>query len=165
MSASFEIETPDHFTTGAVGPPGQRVFYVQARQGETVLTLKAEKEQVRVLGVYLTRLLDKLAGGGVEAAAGPELLDPAEPAWAIAALEVGWDDARERVVIVATELREEEDAEAATARFAITRAQAAAFAARAETLMTTGRPICPMCSAPMDPAGHVCPRANGHATR
>jgi hypothetical protein len=31
VSASFEFDGPDHFTAGAMGPPGQRVFYLQAR--------------------------------------------------------------------------------------------------------------------------------------
>jgi uncharacterized repeat protein (TIGR03847 family) len=48
------------------------------------------------------------------------------------------------------------------ARFRITRAQAAAFVERAQELMKAGRPTCPVCSRPMDPEGHVCPRANGH---
>ena len=47
VSASFELDAPDHFTAGAVGPPGQRVFYLQAREGGTLVTLKCEKEQVR----------------------------------------------------------------------------------------------------------------------
>jgi hypothetical protein len=32
MSDSFELDAPDTFTVGAVGPPGERVFYLQARQ-------------------------------------------------------------------------------------------------------------------------------------
>jgi hypothetical protein len=27
-----------------------------------------------------------------------------------------------------------------------------------------GRPICPLCGAPIEASGHVCPRSNGHAT-
>ncbi|RPH85352.1 MAG: DUF3090 family protein, partial [Candidatus Rokuibacteriota bacterium] len=39
MSASFQLEAPDHFTAGAVGSPGQRVFYLQAREADTMVTL------------------------------------------------------------------------------------------------------------------------------
>ena len=49
MSTSFEFVAPDHFTAGAVGPPGQRVFYLQSREKGTLITLKSEKEQVRAL--------------------------------------------------------------------------------------------------------------------
>jgi uncharacterized repeat protein (TIGR03847 family) len=161
MSESFELPKPEHFTCGTVGEPGQRVFFIQARQGRRLVTLKSEKEQVRALGEYLAQLLDKLpAGTGVKL---PEaaLVEPIEPAWPIASIGLGYDDDTKRIVIVATAVVEDEGEEAATARFAVTREQAAAFIARAEMLMKGGRAICPMCSQPKDP-GHVCPRSNGH---
>ena len=43
MSSSFEIPEVDHLTAGAVGPPGQRVFYLQAGHGEQVVSLRLEK--------------------------------------------------------------------------------------------------------------------------
>lgn len=38
---------------------------------------------------------------------------------------------------------------------------ARAFASRALALVAAGRPPCPLCSAPLDPQGHICPRKNG----
>jgi len=35
------------------------------------------------------------------------------------------------------------------------------FASRAETVVSAGRPPCPFCGQPLDPEGHLCPRANG----
>jgi len=162
MSESFELRAPEHFTCGTVGAPGERVFYIQARQGRRLVTLKSEKEQVRALGEYLAELLDKLpAGTGVKL---PEaaLLEPIEPAWPIASIGLGYEDATRRIVIVATAAVEEEGDEAPTAKFCVTREQAAAFVSRAQTLMKGGRAICPMCSQPKNPDGHVCPRSNGH---
>jgi uncharacterized repeat protein (TIGR03847 family) len=162
MSESFELLTPEHFTCGTVGAPGERVFYVQARQGRQLLTLKSEKEQVRALAEYLAQMLEKLpAGTGVKL---PDagLVEPVDPAWAIASIGLGYDEPTERIVIVATAVVEDEGEEAPTARLAVTREQAAAFVARAELLMKGGRAICPMCSQPKDPGGHVCPRSNGH---
>jgi uncharacterized repeat protein (TIGR03847 family) len=162
MSESFELPKPEHFTCGTVGEPGQRVFFIQARQGRRLVTLKSEKEQVRVLGEYLAEILDKLpAGSGVKL---PDagLVEPVEAAWPIGSIGLGYDEDTKRIVIVATAVVEEEGAEAPTAKFAVTREQAAAFIARADTLMKGGRAICPMCSQPKDPAGHVCPRSNGH---
>jgi uncharacterized repeat protein (TIGR03847 family) len=162
MSESFELRAPEHFTCGTVGAPGERVFYIQARQGRRLVTLKSEKEQVRALGEYLAELLDKLpAGTGVKL---PEaaLLEPIEPAWPIASIGLGYEDATRRIVIVATAMVEEEGDEAPTAKFSVTREQAAAFVSRAQTLMKGGRAICPLCSQPKNPDGHVCPRSNGH---
>lgn len=162
MSRSFELPTPEHFTCGTVGAPGERVFYIQARQGRRLVTLKSEKEQVRALGEYLAELLDKLpAGSGVKLAE-TALVEPIDPAWPIASIGLGYDDDTGRIVIVATAVEEDEGVEAPTAKFAVTREQAAAFVTRAQALMKGGRAICPMCSQPKDPGGHVCPRSNGH---
>jgi uncharacterized repeat protein (TIGR03847 family) len=56
----------------------------------------------------------------------------------------------------------ESEADGATARFRVSRAQAAAFVERARTLVKAGRPSCAVCGQPMNPEGHVCPRSNGH---
>jgi len=47
-------------------------------------------------------------------------------------------------------------------RVALSREQAAAFAIHATRLVEAGRPPCPLCALPLDPAGHDCPRTNGH---
>ncbi len=166
---SFEIDSPDHFTAGAVGPPGQRVFYLQSREGGRVITLKVEKEHVRALAEYLGGLLARVKGTPAAARGDAELLEPVEPIWDVGSLAVGYDEGQDRVVVEASELQEEAEEESAPptpamARFRITRAQAAAFVERAAELMKGGRPTCPVCSRPMDPEGHVCPRANGHVT-
>ena len=163
MSASFDFEAPDHFTTGAVGPAGQRVFYLQGREGATLATLKCEKEQVRGLAEYIAGLLQKVEGAAPPAPRDTDLIEPFLEAWAAGSIGVGYDADRDRIVVVATEFVDEEGDEPATARFQITRAQAAAFVERALSLMRASRPVCPMCSQPKDPSGHVCPRANGHA--
>jgi uncharacterized repeat protein (TIGR03847 family) len=174
MSESFQLDSPDHFTAGAVGPPGQRVFYLQAREAGTLVTLKCEKEHVAALSEYLSGLLARLSGGAGATGDERELLQPIDAAWPVGSIGVGYDGDHDRIVVVANERVEDgdEDAEApsraepavepASARFAITRAQAAAFVERAHGLLKAGRPTCPMCGEPRDPAGHACPRSNGH---
>jgi uncharacterized repeat protein (TIGR03847 family) len=168
---SFEIDSPDHFTAGAVGQPGQRVFYLQSRDAGRLVTLKVEKEHVRALAEYLGGLLARVKGAPGAARGPAELIEPLEAAWDVGSLAVGYDESQDRVVVEASELIEppEEEGgpepEPAMARFRITRAQAAAFVERAGELMKAGRPTCPVCSRPMDPEGHVCPRSNGQVTR
>ena len=164
MNPSFEIERPDHFTTGAVGPKGQRVFYLQGREADALVTLKCEKTQVAALGDYLAGLLARAAGGAPAAGTAQALLQPIEAAWPVGSLGVGYDEASDRIIVVANEAVDDEQetpGEPATARFAITRAQAATFVAHAHTLQRAGRPTCPMCGEPKD-VTHVCPRSNGH---
>jgi uncharacterized repeat protein (TIGR03847 family) len=168
MSESFEFEKPDFFTAGAVGTPGERVFHLQAREAGRLITLKCEKEQVRALAEYLSGLTTKLGAPKGKVPTDLDLLPFAEPAWIVAALGVGYDEEHERIIVDAHELFEEEEEgqraseEPASARVRITREQAQAFVERAKELMKGSRPSCPVCSGPMDPAGHVCPRSNGH---
>ena len=189
MSAGDPVEftSPDHFTAGAIGPPGERVFFLQAREGTSVLTLKCEKEQVRALAEFLARLLAGLGSGPEPAPADLELVEPVEPAWDVGALGAGYDETEGRVIVEAREVTvadetDEESGEGETeqevapddeppppaadqavARFRLTRAQAASFVARARAIVAAGRPLCPVCNGPIDPTGHVCARANGHA--
>ena len=37
-----------------------------------------------------------------------------------------------------------------------------AFIDRAKRVVAAGRPPCPLCGQPLDPAGHLCPRHNGY---
>jgi uncharacterized repeat protein (TIGR03847 family) len=163
-SPSFDFEAPDHFSAGAVGPLGQRAFYLQSREARRVATLKCEKEHVGALADYLAGLLTQLGGAGTEALPEAAFLEPVEPAWTVGAIGVGYDERKDRVVVVANEQLQEEHAaeEPATARFQISRVQAAAFVERARALVKAGRPVCPFCTQPKDPGGHVCARTNGH---
>lgn len=165
-SPSFDLEAPDSFTAGAVGPPGKRVFYLQAREAGALVTLEVEKEHVSALVHYLGGLLANLPaapGPGPAAPGGAALREPVEAAWAVASLGVAYDEEAERVVLLAEERVEEEaDREVASARFRLSRGQAALFVDQARALLRAGRPDCPICGRPMDPGGHVCPRSNGH---
>ncbi len=163
MSASFDFEAPDHFTAGSIGPPGQRVFYLQGRESGSLVTLRIEKEQVRGLAEYLADLLAKLPPGADEVPGDPGLLEPVDAAWVVGSLAVGYDKGQDRILVAASELVEEDSGEEpAAARFRLARAQVAAFVDRVRALVKAGRPICTMCGQPKDPAGHACPRSNGH---
>ncbi len=55
-----------------------------------------------------------------------------------------------------------EPAQGSLLRVAITGVQARVFAHRAAAVVAQGRPPCPFCGNPLDPQGHICPRANGY---
>lgn len=184
MSAgrSFEFDRVDAFVPGALGEPGQRVFYLQARAGDRVVSLRCEKQQVGMLGRYLTQLAEAI--GPVE----PDrdivgLVEPVTEQWTVGQLSVGVDEVNGMIMVTADELTadsfgtddEDEDPEAAAellqtmgahdeepaaASFVLSAPQALAFGERAEELIASGRPACRLCGAPMDPGGHHCPRWN-----
>lgn len=169
MSRSFELPEAEWATVGAVGEPGQRTFYIQARQGEQLVTLKLEKQQVAALSQFLGEILADLPAPEDQASAGPEALnEPVLAEWAVGSIQLAYDSSADRVVILSEEVGDEdEDAEMAlggrgAARIGLTRASAAQIIRVGAELVTAGRPTCSLCGRPMDPEGHSCPRTNGH---
>jgi uncharacterized repeat protein (TIGR03847 family) len=163
VSSSFEISEVDHLTTGAIGPPGQRVFYLQARQGAQVVTLRLEKAQVAALVAYLAGMLADMPPPG-DLPSAMDLIEPVVAEWVVASLGVSYDEDVDRVIILAEELVEEGE-EPARARITATREQVAALSMRGAEAVAAGRPPCPLCGQPLDPEGHTCPRLNGHRER
>ena len=160
MSSSFELREIDWLTTGTVGPPGQRIFYLQARHEGGVMSLRLEKAQVAALCQYLDELLEDLPP--VEPAAGDmDLVEPVVPEWVVASLGVTYDEEDDRVIVVAEELVEE-GASPARASIRARRDQIAAFIRHGVSVVAAGRPPCPLCGGPVDPEGHMCVRLNGH---
>ena len=80
---SFTLDAPDYFTAGTVGPAGQRVFYLQARSGDDLVTVIVEKQQVELLS---SSILELLATLDIETGPGPDesqmdLEEPVEGRW------------------------------------------------------------------------------------
>jgi len=147
------------FVPGAVGPAGQRVFYLQARRNASAMSIRCEKQHVAALAEYFGHELD----GPSSPLTNPDLVEFSEPdrhEMVAGSLGVGHDEANERFVVVLHAIEGEEDADGERVRFSIDAAMARAFVSVAEGLLTSGRPPCPFCEAPMDPAGHACPRMN-----
>jgi uncharacterized repeat protein (TIGR03847 family) len=174
-----EFDPPDRFVAGTVGPPGQRTFFLQASAGRRLLSVSLEKEQVAVLADRINDLLDSYAGGAGADIAAVEVVDnapldtPIEDEFRVNTLSLAWDESRDVVVIEC--LDRDPDAEPAaeggddalapeprTVRVVLPPARARAFARRAQTIVAAGRPPCPFCGGPLEPEGHICPRANGY---
>lgn len=168
----MELERVDKVTAGAVGEPGQRTFYIQARQGGRVVTILVEKQQVELLG---TSILEILAKVGLETGEGPSedelgLEPPLEPLWRAGRLSIGYAEDRDLMLLEIEELIEEADEEGqpddvpepASVRLWATREQMLALARHGAEVAARGRPRCRFCGNPIDPEGHVCPAMNGH---
>ena len=179
MSTSFDFTDIERFTAGAVGEPGARIFYLQVHAEGAVVSFRCEKQQVGALGTYLAEAMRDLPAPDPDAL--PTDLDLVEPViaeWVIGSMGMAYDERGDRLVLICQELVPEaedddleeaddplaalEEGDAASARFHLTREQAAAFVGHAEELLAAGRPPCPICGMPMNPEGHTCPRSNGH---
>jgi uncharacterized repeat protein (TIGR03847 family) len=180
MPDPIEIDPVDALGAGAVGEPGQRAFYLQARSDDVQLTVLLEKEQVQLLATEAVAFLDRLKDEHPEdpitlPESVAELREPTVPLFRARLIGIGFDPERELVLIELRERAEDEDDEDADvdatpdiaeegegwiARIYATRPQVRAMAARSASVVAAGRPPCPLCEQPMDPAGHRCPRWN-----
>lgn len=171
---SYDLPSPDVFTTGTVGPPGQRVFYLQVRDDQLTVSLRCEKQQVAALAEYLDGLLDDLEPAPLGGPAGDlRLAEPVQDLWTVGSIGVAYDEPSDRIVVLLEELvvpEDDEDApdetdsddelEGASVRVRLTRAQVSAFVQHGRELVAAGRPACRFCGLPVDPDGHACPRMN-----
>jgi uncharacterized repeat protein (TIGR03847 family) len=168
----FELKPVDRITTGAIGPPGKRVFYLQASKAEELVTLIVEKSQVQSLAVGVEQFLEELVTrvpdlSQVEDDVADDemsLQRPIDPAFRVGQLGLGYDDSSDLMVLVAREIQSEEGETepAGVARFWCTRAQIRKMCHWGLQVANRGRPICGNCGQPIDPEGHFCPKRNGH---
>lgn len=166
---TYDLDPVTLITAGAVGQPGQRTFYLQARAGRRLISLLAEKEQVGALASAVEQLLDDLSEKNPLLSTSDDLPiqnlnleEPIEPAFRISQLGLGYDTERDMVILVAQGAAEEEGEDAPTARFVASRQQMRAMAQFASRVVASGRPICGNCGQPMNASGHFCPQRNGH---
>jgi uncharacterized repeat protein (TIGR03847 family) len=191
----MDLGTVDRITADAIGEPGFRVFYIQARSGTVLITIVVEKQQVQLLAASVLELMANL---DLETGTGPEEAEmdlemPIAPLWRAGKLSIGYDEGRGMFLLEAEEFlpdpeegseddaeegpaleteeleefdpRVEPAAEAESVRMWATREQMFALSRHAATVAERGRPTCQFCGNPMDPEGHACPAMNGHSTR
>ncbi len=65
----YLFDPPERFVAGTVGQPGDRTFFLQARDGPRVVSVVMEKVQVAVLAERLGELVAELERRGVAEAA------------------------------------------------------------------------------------------------
>lgn len=182
--AVIEYDPPQRCIVGTVGPPGQRQFYLQVTAPGRVTTLAIEKAQVAILAERIDDLLNALAepeaGAMGYADTGP--LDmPVTEEFTVGTMALAWDTERGVMMIechaagdsfdspavledmdAGIEIDPADDPTQLVLRIALPGPQARAFARRTADVVAAGRPNCPFCAGPLDPEGHICPRANGY---
>lgn len=172
----MELGPVDRITADAIGDPGSRIFYIQARVGTQLVTVVVEKEQMQLLAASILEILSRV---GKETGEGPSedemgLEGPVEPEWRVGKLSIGYEEQRDLILLeleeqVLDEAEEGEQEESAApgrepdkVRLWATREQMLALSRHSAAVTARGRPECPYCGLPMDPEGHTCPAMNGH---
>lgn len=168
----IDLQPVTHILVDAIGPPGQRVFYLQGWQDDRMVTLIVEKFQIQSLAIGLEQFLVEIVEKNPtlsQATADYEeekmhILPPVDPLFRVGELGLGYDEDNDLLILVARELiGEDQDAEqAGVVRFWCTRSQLRAMSNWGIEIASRGRPLCPQCRKPMEPEGHFCPKKNGH---
>lgn len=165
----FPLGTLSRVEAVTFGQPGQRTFRLDLHSGPAFCSLWLEKEQLFQLGTYLKDYV-----GGLSFEEREKESSPQEPSWRGGEATIDFkagqmflshDKDSNSFYLQAHERETEEEraeGEADSVSFWITLGQASELAEESLRICAAGRPICFLCGQPINPDGHVCPRANGH---
>ena len=179
MSRIFLFDPVERFVAGTVGIPGERTFFVQARTGSRLVSVSLEKAQVaaiadRVLQILREiRLSEPLVVFEKVSYDDQPLESPIDEEFRVGVIGLAYVSDRRLIeidlqAIMDSDSADEELLEIDTTsdqdilRVLMTPGYAESFAKRANTVVAAGRAPCPFCGGPIDPNGHLCPRANGY---
>lgn len=179
MSRIFLFDPVERFVAGTVGIPGERTFFLQARTGSRLVSVSLEKAQVaaiadRVLQILREiRLSEPLVVFEKVSYDDQPLESPIDEEFRVGVIGLAYVSDRRLIeidlqAIMDSDSADEELLEIDTTsdqdilRVLMTLGYAESFAKRANTVVAAGRAPCPFCGGPIDPNGHLCPRANGY---
>ena len=164
-----EYSRPERFIAGTVGEPGERAFFLQVRSSYRLLSVAVEKAQVQAIIARLDVMVAEIRKSNplinIEKFPTDDapLESPVEAEFQVGAMSLAWDEESGLICIELYELEEdEEDSSGEVAEINISLGMAIAFTARSKAVVNAGRLPCPFCGIPIDPRGHLCPRANGY---
>jgi uncharacterized repeat protein (TIGR03847 family) len=177
----MDLGPVDRITADAIGEPGERTFYIQARAGDELVTVIVEKQQVQLLAASVLELLEEAPATETPIdEPAMELEQPLDPRWRAGRLSIGFDQDRDLFMLEVEEFRpdaEDLDLEPDDPRAAIPEielesiriwaspAQMLALSRHGAEVAARGRPTCQFCGNPIDAEGHTCPAMNGHSRR
>ena len=164
-----EFSRPERFIAGTVGEPGERAFYIQVRTSSRLFSVAVEKAQVQAITARLDVMISEIRKSNplinIEKLPRDDapLESPVDAEFQVGAMSLAWDEESALISIELYELEEdEEDSEGEVVEINISIGMAAAFSSRSKAVVNAGRLPCPFCGIPIDPRGHLCPRANGY---
>jgi uncharacterized repeat protein (TIGR03847 family) len=164
-----EYSRPERFIAGTVGEPGERAFFLQVRSSYRLLSVAVEKAQVQAIIARLDVMVAEIRKSNplinIEKFPNDDapLESPVEAEFQVGAMSLAWDEESALICIELYELEEdEEDSTGEVVEINISLGMAIAFTARSKAVVNAGRLPCPFCGIPIDPRGHLCPRANGY---
>ncbi len=172
----YRHDQPSRFIASAIGEPGQREFFLQVKSDDGINTIGIEKSQVMALTERFEELIREIRRGKLvspEEMSVRPLIDndpvelPIEPDFLVGIISITWESGKVYVNLQAASQDDEiylddidEGPDLVVVKLTIE--QVKGFCERAKDIVNAGRPACAFCALPIDPMGHLCPRANGY---
>jgi len=178
-SRIFLFDPVERFVVGTVGVPGERTFFIQAREKNRLISVSLEKAQVSALADRILQILREVRSSEPLAAFerfsddDQPLESPIDEEFRVGVIGLAYVSDRQLIeidlqAIAESQFESDELIEIDTEgdqdilRVLLSLGYAESFAKRANIVVGAGRAPCPFCGGPIDPAGHLCPRANGY---
>ena len=174
------FEEPERFTVGTVGQPGERTFFIQARDRTRLISISLEKAQVQALSERLLYMVREIKQSDPTVVITKLQRDdapldtPIEEEFRVGVIGLAFDADQQLIQVDLQAVSENEsdnpefiDVDDLTGdqdilRVLISPSEADRFSKRCYSVVGAGRQPCPFCGGPIDPRGHLCPRANGY---
>jgi uncharacterized repeat protein (TIGR03847 family) len=180
MSGQIHLFDPaDRFVAGTVGVPGERTFFLQARRGSRLLSVSLEKAQVAALADRIQQILREVRSSEPLTVFERVVRDdqplesPIDEEFRVGVIGIAYLSDRKLIEIDLQAIADSQSPEDEELLLEVSESQdilrvliplgyAESFAKRALAVVGAGRAPCPFCGGPIDPGGHLCPRANGY---
>lgn len=170
------VVDPVRFVTGTVGEPGAREFFIQVvtdlTDGGNTHCVGVEKEQASRLAVRLQEFVaryETVTGADGEAPHDQNPLQtPIEPDFLVGDMSITFDSEAKRFAVeffplgIDPEDYSDDNPPPVGLSVTVDAPSAREFVRRTLSVVSAGRPPCPLCHGPLGPSGHICPRANGY---
>ncbi|CAB4895334.1 unannotated protein [freshwater metagenome] len=172
----YRHQPATRFIVSAIGEPGERQFFIQVKSSDGLNSVTLEKTQVIALTERFEELIRELRRGKLATAAdlsAATVADdlpmelPIDEDFQVGVISITWE--KDLVFVNIQAISQDEDLilddldsgpDLIIATLRID--QVKGFCERAKSIVNAGRPACPFCGLPIDPLGHLCPRANGY---
>jgi len=143
------------------GDPGQRTFRLRVvgSNSESAL-LWLEKEHLGALSLAFRQVLAQTGYESEPQMAEVEFPEVPDHEFRIGSIGIGFNPSNQTIILQVEELGKDDET---TLRVQLTLSHCASLLGQLEAIISAGRPLCPLCNTPIDPAGHVCVRSNGHS--
>ena len=172
----YRHQPATRFIVSAIGEPGERQFFIQVKSSDGLNSVTLEKTQVIALTERFEELIRELRRGKLATAANLSAATvaddlpmelPIDEDFQVGVISITWE--KDLVFVNIQAISQDEDLilddldsgpDLIIATLRID--QVKGFCERAKSIVNAGRPACPFCGLPIDPLGHLCPRANGY---